>query len=314
MIFVTVFMLMQGLVVPVFGESAKTRKRLKERLANIASQDPSQSYNSLVREKHLKKLSRIERFLESLPPLESLSRTIEQAGREILAYRLVLISCLLGIGAYFIAWLMTRMVPTSIVLGFIGMSLPIMKIRWERNQRLAKFEEQLPDAIDVMKRALKAGHPFASAMKLVSQDMDDPVAGEFEKTFNDISYGNDTRRALLGLLSRIPSVTVMALVTSILVQRETGGNLAEVLEQIAKVIRGRFRFQRKVKTYTAEGRMSAWVLAIVPLALFATIWVTTPDYLPILVEDPRGQNMVIYGCISGVIGIAWIRKIIRIEV
>ena len=137
---------------------------------------------------------------------------------------------------------------------------------------------------------------------------------EFEMTFNDISYGNDVRRALLGLLSRVPSVTVMALVTSIMVQKETGGNLAEVLEQISKVIRGRFRFQRKVKTLTAEGRMSAWVLALVPLVLFATIWITTPDYLPILIEDPRGHNLIIYGAISGVIGIAWIRRIIRIEV
>jgi tight adherence protein B len=144
--------------------------------------------------------------------------------------------------------------------------------------------------------------------------MDDPVAHEFGLTFNEISYGNDVRRALLGLLSRVPSVTVMALVTSILVQKETGGNLAEVLEQIAKVVRGRFRFHRKVKTLTAEGRMSAWVLATVPMILFATIWTTTPDYLPILIEDPRGQNLIIYGAISGVIGIAWIRRIIRIEV
>ena len=111
-----------------------------------------------------------------------------------------------------------------------------------------------------------------------------------------------------------PVLTVVALVTSILVQKETGGNLSEVLEQIAKVIRGRFKLQRKVKTFTAEGRMSAWVLALVPLALFATIWITTPDYLPVLIEDPRGQKMVIYGFISGVIGISWIRRIIRIEV
>ena len=119
---------------------------------------------------------------------------------------------------------------------------------------------------------------------------------------------------MVGLLARVPSVTVMALVTSILVQKETGGNLAEVLEQISKVIRGRFRFQRKVMTLTAEGRMSAWVLALVPLVLFAAIWITSPDYLPILVEDERGKNMIIYGFVSGVIGIAWIRKIIRIEV
>ena len=121
--------------------------------------------------------------------------------------------------------------------------------------------------------------------------MDDPVAAEFEMTFGDINYGNDVRKAMLGLLGRMPSVTVMALVTSILVQKETGGNLAEILENISNVIRGRFKFQRKVKTYTAEGRMSAWVLAMVPLVLFVILWVVTPDYLPVLLDDPRGQEL-----------------------
>jgi tight adherence protein B len=144
--------------------------------------------------------------------------------------------------------------------------------------------------------------------------MDDPVAAEFELTFGDINYGNDVRKAMLGLLSRVPSVSVMALVTSILVQKETGGNLAEILEKISIVIRGRFRLQRKVQTYSAEGRMSAWVLAMVPLVLFVTLWFTTPEYLPVLLDDPRGQKMIIYGFFSGVVGIFWIRKIIRIEV
>jgi tight adherence protein B len=107
---------------------------------------------------------------------------------------------------------------------------------------------------------------------------------------------------------------MMALVTSVLVQKETGGNLAEILQQISGVVRGRFKLYRKVKTLTAEGRMSAWVLALVPLVLFAVMSVTTPDYLPILIEDPRGHNMIIYGAISAVLGILWIRKILRIEV
>ena len=314
MIFVTVFLLMQGLVVPAFGESAQARKRLKKRLAKIGSVDGEESYTSLVRKKHLKKLSPVERFLENLPVCASLGKLIEQAGHSILAHRLILLCLTLAAVAGYVAWLITRMPIAAIGIAAIAFAVPILKIRRDRDQRIAKFEEQLPDAIDVMKRALKAGHPFSSTLKLVAEDMDAPIAREFEITFNDISYGNDMRRAMLGLLTRVPSVTVMALVTSILVQKETGGNLAEVLEQIAKVIRGRFKLQRKVKTFTAEGRMSAWVLALVPLALFATIWITTPDYLPVLIEDPRGQKMVIYGCISGVIGITWIRRIIRVEV
>ena len=314
LIFATVFLLVQGLVVPVFGDSAQTAKRLKKRLAAISSESNEDSYSSLLRKRYLKQLKPPERFLEEMPAMESLATTIEQAGYTILAYRLVLLSLCLCATAGYLSWAAFRMpLVTVIAAGFV-MFLPVLKIRRARAQRLAKFEEQLPDAIDVMKRALKAGHPFNGTLKLVADDMDDPVAHEFGLTFNEISYGNDVRRALLGLLSRVPSVTVMALVTSILVQKETGGNLAEVLEQISKVVRGRFRFHRKVKTLTAEGRMSAWVLATVPMILFATIWTTTPDYLPILIEDPRGQNLIIYGAISGVIGIAWIRRTIRIEV
>ena len=314
LIFATVFLLVQGLVVPVFGDSAQTAKRLKKRLAKISSHSDEDSYSSLLRKRYLTQLKPPERFLEDLPAMESLAAMIEQAGYSILAYRLVLLSMSLGVVAGYLSWAAFRMPWITVIVTVLAVTLPVLNIRRARTQRLAKFEEQLPDAIDVIKRALKAGHPFNGTLKLVADDMDDPVAHEFGLTFNEISYGNDVRRALLGLLSRIPSITVMALVTSILVQKETGGNLAEVLEQISKVIRGRFRFQRKVRTLTAEGRMSAWVLATVPLILFATIWVTTPDYLPILVEDPRGHKLIIYGAISGVIGIAWIRRIIRIEV
>ena len=314
MIFVAVFLLAQGLVVPAFGESAQARKRLKKRLEKIDLNDGQESYQSLLRTKYLRKLSPVERYLESIPALESLAKLIEQSGHSILAYRLVAISLALGVTASYLSWVMVRMPIVTVGATIVAAAIPFIKIRRDRAARIARFEEQLPDAIDIMKRALKAGHPFTSTLKLVATDMDKPIAEEFEMTFNDISYGSDVRRAMLTLLSRVPSVTVMALVTSILVQKETGGNLAEVLEQIAKVIRGRFRFQRKVKTLTAEGRMSAWVLALIPLLLFATIWVTTPDYLPVLVEDPRGHGMIVYGCISGVIGIAWIRRIIRIEV
>jgi tight adherence protein B len=282
MIFVTVVLLSQGMTVPVFGESAKARKRLEKRLRDLDSGDNEESYQSLLRKKYLKKLSPLERMLESLPFMEGIAKTIEQSGYTVLAYRLVLLSITLGIGGTTVAWLSTRMALVAIMIGVIALFAPYFVIKRARTLRMQKFEEQLPDAIDIMKRALRAGHPFASTLKLVATDMDKPVAEEFEMTFNDISYGSDVRRAMLGLLERVPSVTVMALVTSILVQKETGGNLAEVLEQIGKVVRGRFRFQRKVMTLTAEGRMSAWVLALVPLVLFATIWVTTPSYLPVL--------------------------------
>ena len=314
LVFATVVLLMQGLVVPVFGESAKTRKRLKKRIAEIETAGEEESLSSLLREKYLRRLSPLERRLESLPAMEAVATRIEQAGYKILAYRLVLLSLAIGVTALLFSWSYFRVPVAAISVALLATYMPFMKINMDRVKRMQAFEEQLPDAIDTMKRALKAGHPLSATLKLVADEMDDPVAGEFELTFGDINYGNDVRRAMLGLLSRMPSVTVMALVTSILVQKETGGNLAEILEKISVVIRGRFRFQRKVQTYSAEGRMSAWVLAMVPLVLFVTLWFTTPDYLPVMLEDPRGQRMMAYGFVFGVVGIFWFRKILRIEV
>lgn len=314
LIFVTVFLLMQGLTLPVFGENAAARKRLKKKLGELESADADGAFTSLLREKYLRKLSPWERQLESLPRMERLAETIEQSGNKYLAYRVVLVSIVLAIVAAFMSWSVVRLWYAALGAGVFAAYLPFMKITMDRTKRMMKFEEQLPDAIETMTRALRAGHPFSAALKMIGDDFDDPIAGEFELTFGDINYGNDVRRAMLGLLGRVPTVTVMALVTAVLVQKESGGNLAEILERISDVIRGRFRLQRKVKTLSAEGRMSAWVLALVPLVLFAVLMVTTPDYLPILVDDARGQKMIAGAFIMATIGIFWIRKILRIEV
>jgi len=313
MVFVAVFLLSQGMVVPVFGEGGKMRKRLKERLSEIEAQEDD-AVSSLLRDKNLGKLSPLERKLEALPIMEYLSRVIQQSGHHILAYRLTLIALGLGLASMIIIWSFTNSViyaPLGFVLGFAA---PLMKIFSDRTKRVATFEEQLPDAIDSIRRALRAGHPFTAALKLVAQDMEDPIAHEMELTFADINYGNGVRRAMLGLLQRMPSMTVMALVTAVLIQKETGGNLAEILDQISKVIRSRFKFYRRVKTLSAEGRMSAWILALIPFVMFAAISITSPNYLPRLIENPVGQQVIAAGAVMAVIGLIWIRRLIRIEV
>jgi tight adherence protein B len=314
MVFVAVALLSQGLIVPVFSESRQMRKRLQSRLDEVEAESGEESFSSLLRQKYLRNLSPFERQLEDLPAMQYLARIIAQGGHKFLAYRVTLLAATLSLIAAVVTWMMTRSYAMTAIGFAMGGALPIFKIFRDRAKRIQIFEEQLPDAIDMVKRALRAGHPFSGAIKLVADEMDDPVAEEFGTTFADINYGNDSRRAMLGLLQRVPSVTVMALVTSILVQRETGGNLAEILERISAVIRGRFKLQRKVKKLSAEGRMSAWILALVPLFLFAVIWVTSPEYLPVLLEDEVGKKMIIYGVVSGLIGIYWVKKIIRIEV
>lgn len=314
MVFLAVFFLAQGMIVPVFGESRQTRKRLRQRLSEVDQAATGVSIGSLLRDRYLRDLSPFERQLESLPWMESLALSIEQSGHKILAYRLVLVAAGLGIAAAVIGWMVFQLPAAAIGIGLVAGYLPFLKIQRDRAARIARFEEQLPDAIDVMRRALMAGHPFNGALKLVADDMEDPISREFELTFADLNYGNDVRRAMLGLLARVPSVTLMALVTSVLVQKETGGNLAEIFGQISSVIRGRFKFHRRVRTLSAEGRMSAWVLALVPMILFVAMMAINPDYMPVLVSDPTGQKLALFAFVWGGIGIFLIRRIIRIEV
>ena len=314
MVFGAVFLLSQGLVVPTFGDARKAERLVKKRLARIASLAQRHEVRSVLRSKYLRNLGPIERRLESLPGMETLARHIEQAGRGISAYKLVLLALVLAAAAGLITWSVTRQTPAMLLATAMTFCIPFMQIRRERARRIARFEEQLPDAVDVMKRALRAGHPFSESLSLVAVEMDDPIAKEFGDTFADINYGNDVRSALLGLLERVPSIALTAVVASVLVQKQTGGNLAEILEQISAIIRQRFRFYRKVKTLSAEGRMSAWILAMVPILLFAVVWITTPTYLPILVEQALGRKMILIAGVMMVIGILWIRRIIRIEV
>jgi tight adherence protein B len=311
-VFAAVFLLMLGLTVSASGES-RMRRALRRRLERIGA-DGQQDVASILREKYLTSLSPLERRLEELPFMERLAERGEQAGRTTPAYYLVATSLLLALVGGVLSAVLLRSGVATLLVGGLGFAAPYVQLSIQRRRRLEKIEEQLPDAIDVIKRALRAGHPFNGAIKLVADDMAEPIAKEFELTFSDLNYGNDVRRAMLGLLKRVPSITLMALVTSVLVQRETGGNLAEILDQIGKVVRGRFRFARKLRSLSAEGRVSAWVLALVPLVLIAGLSIITPNYLPILLTNPVGHKLLYTAAILGVLGIFWVRRIIRIEV
>ena len=264
LVFAAVFLLSQVMIVPAFGDSRQARKRLKKRVEEIEKISSEDGVASLLRERYLRKLSPLERQLEAIPALASLRRLIEQGGHQILAYRFVLLAVVIGIASAIVTWTVTRMPTAALGVGLLGLWLPFVKISRDRYQTLSKFEEQLPDAIDVMRRALMAGHPFNATLRLVAED--------------------------------------------------SGGNLAEILEQIAKVVRERFRFQRRVRTLSAEGRMSAWILALIPLFLVVAMMTGSPDYLPMLFEDPMGRRMVMFAIAWAAIGVFFIRRIIRIEV
>ncbi|MGH8241733.1 MAG: type II secretion system F family protein [Steroidobacteraceae bacterium] len=308
-----VFLLSQVLIVPAFGSDARTRKLLRRKLEQIDAVDLQREVSSLLRQKYLRELSPLARRLEDSPAMESLAQIIEQAGMTILAHRLVALAAVAAAIATIVAFIMTGNAVIALLAFVAGGTAPIVYVFRKRRARLEKFEEQLPDAVDVMKRALRAGHPFNTSIKLVAEDMEEPIAREFELTFADVNYGNDLRRALVGMLFRVPSSNLMAVVTAVLIQKETGGNLAEIFERISGVIRSRFRFGRRVRTLSAEGRMSAWILTLVPIILFGVLWITTPEYLPPLLENQTGQKMIVFAMFMMILAVFWMRKIIRID-
>jgi tight adherence protein B len=314
MVFIAVFLLSQGVAVPVFGEAGKMRKLIRSRLHVLEKANHLPNMQTVLRQKYLTRLSPLEAMLEQLPFMGDLTQLIEQSGHEYRAYRVILLGLALGVAAGALVLMVSAIWWMALAVAFVVAWIPVLKILRDRNKRFAQFEEGLPDALDAMCRALRAGHPFNETLRLVAEEHQGAVAHEFGLTFADINYGNDVRRAMLGLLERMPSMTVMMLVTSILIHRETGGNLTEVLERLSRLIRGRFRFQRKVKTLSAEGRMSAWVLVAIPFVLAIAIIVTSPSYLPVLVNDPTGHKLIIGAFVAMLIGIIWIRKIIRIQV
>jgi tight adherence protein B len=312
LVFVAVFLLAQTIFVPSFGTERQESKRLRKRLGTLA-EDAAFNQVSLLREKYLKQLSPLERWLESLPGMRALERLIEQSGHTVPAYRVVLLSLGLGLTAGIAAWSISRNPLIALAAPVIPLWTPFLKLKMDRNKRFVRFEEQLPEALDMMTRALRAGHPFNETVQVVAKEMDDPIAREFGITFDEINYGVDIRQAFQNLLGRMPSMSLIAMITSVLVQRETGGNLAEILEKISAVVRGRFRFQRRVRTLSAEGRMSAWILTLVPFVLFAMIAITTPDYVMTLVNEPTGRKLILISLGLIVIGTLWIRKLLRIE-
>ncbi len=314
MISVAVFLLVWNLMIPVFGAERKAAKKLKKRLKRISAQEEQVSAAKMIREKYLRHLNPLERKLETLPGMDQLAMLIEQSGRNTPAHRLLLLSIVIGATSGFLVWSLTSNVLIGIPVGIFAAAVPFFKINLDRTKRLVKFEEQLPEAMDIMIRALKAGHPFSATLKLVAEEMDQPIATEFGIVFADINYGLDVRQAFFNLLERVPNMTLMTVVIAVIVQRETGGNLAETLSNISAVVRGRFRFQRKVRTLSAEGRMSAWILALIPFVLFVGIMVTTPAYLTLLITEPAGVKIISIAFIMIIIGIFWLRQIIRIDI
>jgi tight adherence protein B len=214
------------------------------------------------------------------------------------------------------------MLPTmagfSVMLGpvmaaFLAL-LPIMWLLFRRKRRLKKFASQLPEALELIARALRAGHSLASGFNLVAQEMSDPIGGEFRRTFEEQNLGKALDETLNDFTKRVPNLDLKFFATAIILQRQTGGDLAEILDKIGNLVRERFKIWGQVQALTGEGRLSGVVLLALPPALFAVVYKMNPDYLMLLFTDPLGKKMLAGGIITQLLGALMIRKIVNIRV
>jgi tight adherence protein B len=251
---------------------------------------------------------------QRVPAFEDAQLMLEQAGSGITLARFLVISSGLAVGLGLGVLVLTLRWPAAMIAALVGGLTPYVVLRRKRSRRFYNFEEQLPDAIDMLGRAIRAGHPLSSGLKMVADEAKDPVAGEFRRTHEEHRFGLAFEDSMLSMADRVGIVDVRILVTAILIQREVGGNLAEVLDNLASVIRARFTIRRQLRVYTAQGRFSGYVLAVLPIAVGAAIYSLNPPYIKLLFTDPMGKLFVTLAVIFQIVGFLWIRKIVNIEI
>jgi tight adherence protein B len=253
-------------------------------------------------------------IISRVPQLRDAGFMLQQAGVSWSLQTLFLLSIGTAVGLGSMMLIASRSVPVAVIATVVGAMLPNFYVRRRRTKRLHAFEEFLPESIDLVGRALRAGHPLSAGFKMAADDGLEPVAGEFRRVFEEQRFGLPLQDSLLGMADRVNLVDVRILVTAILIQREVGGNLAEILDNLAAVIRARFTIRRQLRVYTAQGRMTGYLLAALPLLLFSILYMLNPSYMSILFTDPIGRILVVVAVSMQLAGFLWIRKIIKIEI
>jgi len=206
------------------------------------------------------------------------------------------------------------MLLAALAAALVGLALPVMWLKIKRRKRLRKFEEQFPEGLDLLSRAIRAGHAFQSAMGMVADELPEPVGIEFKKSFEQQNYGLPLQEALNSLAERVPIMDVKFFVTAVQIQRETGGNLAEILDNLAHVVRERFKILRQVRVHTAHGRFTGYVLLGLPAFLAVALMFISPDHMRTLFTVKMGQMMIMGAVVMQTIGFIWIKQVIKIEV
>jgi tight adherence protein B len=289
------------------------RPEIKRRLETLESHDPGELAPEILKKRVLSDVPLLNRILPYIPGMVRLDFMIKQANLKYTLGFFVLSGAALGFTGYLLSSVLTGNHLLGILIVPIVGCLPFVYVHMKKNKRMAKFEKQLPEGLGLIARALRAGHAFTSAMKFASEEFEDPLGPEFQETLDEINFGVNVPNALKNITRRVDCPDLKFFVVSVVLQRETGGNLAEIIESLADLIRQRFKFRGKIKVLTAEGKMSAAILVAIPFVVFGAIFLTSPKYLTPLLTEPIGRMLMAAGGIMMSLGVVVIRRIIQVD-
>ncbi|SFV10366.1 type II secretion system F family protein [Pseudoduganella namucuonensis] len=313
LLFAAVILLTEGLWLWWSGSHGGGARRIARRLRLMAAQGDGAERVTILKQRRYSDMPRLDRWLRGVPQLAALERLLLQAGRgwsvaQFLAAQGALLLAALA-GPPLLA------APAPLLLAALGGALlaPAMLLLRARAARLHKIEQQLPEVADFLSRALRAGHSFANVLQMVGSEMPEPISGEFRMAYEEINYGVPMNEALHNLAARVPLTDLRYLVIAVLIQRESGGNLAELLGSISAIVRARLKLMAQVRVMSAEGRLSAWILGLLPPVLLLVMALVHPRYVSVLWTDQAGQQLLWYGAGAMLCGAVWMRKLIRIR-
>ena len=315
LVFVTVLLMLEGLYLIWRSYKGPEARTIERRLQALSAATDRTAQARLVKERMLSGVPWLQRILLTLPRAHRLDRFILQAGLDWTVSSLLLVCAVLGVSAFF---LLVSVAHQSMVLalagGAFGVALPLLYLQYQRGRRLSRMERQLPEALDLVTRALRAGHSFASGVQMIGEEMADPIATEFRMVADEVNFGVSLQQALTNLSERVPLTDLRYFVVAVLIQRDSGGNLTEVLGNLSRLIRDRLKLLARVRVLSSEGRLSAWILGIMPFALAGLINIFNPEFMSPLWEDPMGLVVVKYMLGLMVVGALILRKIVKIRV
>lgn len=291
------------------------QRRLSARLDEISrtpGDEPStDAGGALVKSRHE---GVVDRVMGRTARGSRLARWVEQSGVKVSLTWLLGAALMSALFVGLLGAMALRMAIGWLIGGVVGLALPFVVLNIKRGRRLHKFEETFPEALDLISRALKAGHAFSTGLKMVADEMDEPVGPEFRKTFDEQNFGLPMKDALGNLTDRVPLLDVRFFSTAVLIQRETGGNLSEILENLAHVVRERFKILRQVRVYTAHGRLTGYVLLALPAFLAVALCFINPEHMQLLFRERMGHIMLASAVVMQTVGFLWIKQVVKIEV